>query len=136
MSFNAKESEKLRLFINSVKKRLSREQNNEPHSAASIRIVESSDPSRSPIPGADAGSGQNSESTSKKRRKIKNKNSRLEDAIKDHIDGLLTQQDIETPSKRRKLVRKQLTFSTGLESTYDQMTKNQEKTKEISRKSS
>ena len=128
MSLSTKESEKLRKIINSVKKRLIRQQNNEPHSAASTRIFESSDPSRIPIPVADAGSSQNSENTSIKGRKRK-KNSRLENAIKNQIDGLQPQQDLETPSKSRKLVRKQLTFSTGLKTTYDQMSKNQRKRK-------
>ena len=102
MSLSIKESEKLRNFVSSVKKRVIREQNKEPHLAASARIVKSSNLSWSPIPGNTAGSDQNSESTSMKRRKRKNR--RLEDAIQNHIDGLLAQQDLETPIKRKKLV--------------------------------
>ena len=62
-----------------------------------------------------------------KRRKRKKKNRRLEDIIRNHIDGLLTQQDLETPSKRKKLVKKQLTFSIGLESSNHQLQRKRKK---------
>ena len=58
-----------------------------------------------------------------KRRKKKEKQQirGYQDTIKNHIDGLLTKQDLETPIKLKTLVRKQLTFST---STDDQISEN------------
>ena len=52
MKLSVKETKKLDEFIDSVRKRINDEQNSEPHSAASTRIVNSSDPSRSPFPGS------------------------------------------------------------------------------------
>ena len=59
----------------------------------------------------------------RKKRKVKSR--RLEDAIQKHLDEILDQQHLETPNKRKKLVKKQLIFSTGLESSDDQKSKNQ-----------
>ena len=100
-----------------------REENSEPHSAASTRIVELSDYSRSPEPGSVDGTVYNSESVFSKRRKRKNKSYRLHDYIRKDIDDSLGVTHLETPSKRRKLVEKQLTFSTGLESTNNEISK-------------
>ena len=79
MSLSFKESEKIRKLICSVKKRTISEQNSEPHSAVSTRIVESSNPSWSPILGPVDGSDPTSESSSIKRRKDKSR--KLEDVI-------------------------------------------------------
>ena len=127
MSLSVRETEKLYKLISSVRKRIQSERNREPHSAASTRIVESSNPSWSPIPVPVDGSGSTSESISRKRRKRKDKNLRIEDAIRKHIDGLLTQQDLETPNKRKNLIKKLLTLSTGPESSNNQMSRNQRK---------
>ena len=89
MSLSIIESEKLRKLVSSVKERLIREQNIKPHSAASTRIVESSNPSWSSIPGIAFGFGQISESTSMKRKKRKKRSRRLEDAIQKHLDEIL-----------------------------------------------
>ena len=64
MNLSVKESKRLENFISSVLKRLNDEQNNESHSAASTRIVDFSDPLRSPIPGSAAASVTIRESTS------------------------------------------------------------------------
>ena len=69
MSLSIKETRKLNKFIESVKKRINDEQNSDPHSAASTRIVNSSDPSRSPIPGSAAGSAPIRETISSKIRR-------------------------------------------------------------------
>ena len=106
MSLSVKESKKLEKFICSVQKRLIREQNSEPHSAASTRIVESTDPSRSPVPGSVGGTVLNSESVSSKRRKRKNKSYKSHDYIRKHIADSLGVTRLETSSKRRKLVKK------------------------------
>ena len=129
MQLSVKESKRLDKFISSFHKRIIDEQNNEPHSAVSHRIVKSSDPSRSPIPGSVSGSVPIRESTSSRRRKRKDKSYKLHDHTIKHIDSALGVTHLETPSKRRKLVKKQLTFSTGPESTNNLKSKNQRKRK-------
>ena len=62
-----------------------------------------------------------------KEEKRKEKNRRSEDDIQKHLDQILDQQHLETPSKRKNLVKKQLTSITGLESSDHQMSKNQRK---------
>ena len=64
--------------------------------------MESSNPLWSPIPGHVDGSGSTSESTRREQTKRNDKNHRIEDAIMKHIDGLLSQQDLETPSECAK----------------------------------
>ena len=95
MSLSIKESEKLRKFIKTIQKNRIRDQNTDPHSAASTRIAGSSNPSWSPPPGTVDRSGQSSESTSKKRRTRKNKNRGLEDAIQKHIEEILDKKQIQ-----------------------------------------
>ena len=97
MNLSVNESKRLEKFISSVQKRIIVEQNNEPHSAASTRIVNSSYPSRSPIPGSPAGSAPIRESTARKRRKRKEKSYRLLDHIIKHIDSALGVTHLETP---------------------------------------
>ena len=123
MNLSVKESQKLEKFISSVKKRLICEQNSEPHSAESPRIVEFSDPSRRSVPGSVDGTISNSESVSSQRRKRKNRNYKLHDDIRKRFDYSLGITHLETPSKRRKLVKKHLTFSTGLDSTNNEKSK-------------
>ena len=94
--------------------------------------MKSSDPSRSPVHGSVDGTVSNSESVSSKRRKRKNKINKLHDAIQKHIDDIMgDQQPLETPSKRKKLVKKQLTFSSGPEYSDNQKSKNQRKRKNV-----
>ena len=89
--------------------------------------MESSDPSRSPVIGSGAGMVRNSESVSSKKRKRKDKNYKLHDYIRKFIDDTLGVTHLEPPSKRRKLVKKQLTFGIGLESKVMKNQKNQRK---------
>ena len=112
---SVKESKRLENFISSAEKRFIREQNSDPHSTVSIRVVESSNPSWSTVPGSVDCSGPISESIPIKRRKRKNKSYKSHDCIRKHIDDSLGVTHLETPSKGRKLVKKQLTFSTGSE---------------------
>ena len=93
--------------------------------------MNSSDRSSSPISGSAAGSAPIRESTSRRRRKRKEKSYKLHDYIRKHIDDELGVTHLETPSKRRKLVKKQLTFSTGPESTNNKKSKNQLKRKNV-----
>ena len=131
MKLSVKESKRLGNLISSVTKRINDEQNSDPHSAAFTRIMNSSDPSRSPIPGSFAGSTPIRDSISSKRRKRKEKSYKLHDYIRKHIDDELGVTHLETPSKRRKLVQKQLTFSTGLETTNNEKSKKKRKRQKV-----
>ena len=73
-----------------------------PHSAASARIVDSSNPSFSPIPGTAVESAQIAESTSMKRRKRKDYISGLEDDIQKRLDKIFDQQQLETLRKCKR----------------------------------
>ena len=117
------EPKRLDKFMSSVQKRVTNEQNSEPHSAASTRIVESSNPSWSQTSGSVVVSKTISESISSERRKRKNKSYRLYDYVRKHVDDSLGVTHLESSSERRKLVKKQLTFSTRLESTNNEKSK-------------
>ena len=91
------------------------DQNSNPHSAASTEIVESSNPTWSPVRGPVDGSVPVNERFFRKRRKRKNKIRRMPDSIQKDADEIMDQKSFKTPRKSKKAVKKQLTFSTGPE---------------------
>ena len=98
-------------FISSVQKRLFRVQNSDPHSAASTRIVESSDPSRSPTSGSVDGS--NRESTG-----LESKNSETSN----------------NQRKRKKVDGKQINNTSGLSPEEQEMLKSSKKCRKTIKK--
>ena len=91
--------------------------------------MESSDPSRSPTSRTIDGSDPIRESISSKTRKRKEESYKFHDYIRQHIDDSLGVTHLEKSRRHRKLVKKQLTFSPGLESTNNKISK-PKKTKE------
>ena len=83
--------------------------------------MESSDPLRSPTPGTVDRLDPIRESISRKRIKRKENSYKLHDYIRKQIDDSLGVTRLETPSEPNKLVKKQLTFSTGVESANNEM---------------
>ena len=92
-------------------------------------LLDSSDPSRSPVPGLADDLESTSETTSKKRRNRRDKISGPDENSSSNSDGSSDEKVLETPRKRKKLVQKQLTFSSGQTSNVNQMSKNERKRK-------
>ena len=93
MNLSIKETRKVNKFIESVKKRINDEQSSD---------VNSSDPSRSPIPGSAAGSAPIRESISSKRRKRKERKYTINENIRKYLEDTIGGTHLETPSKRTK----------------------------------
>ena len=85
MSLSVKETKTLDKFISTFQKNLVCEQNSDPHSAASTKIVKSSNPSWSLTPGPVDGSDPIPESNFDKTRKRKDKNYKLHEYMEKHI---------------------------------------------------
>ena len=88
--------------------------------------MESSNPSWSSTPGPVDGSDSICETIASKGRK-KEKSYKLHDYIKKRVDDSLSVTHLETPSKHWKLIKIQIRIGPGLESTNNEMSKNQRK---------